>query len=109
MAAAMHMASLGGEGLRALSCLNRDKAEYLKRQLVGAGFKTRFGAPTFNEFVLSSPAGFETTYERLLERKIVAGLPLTEHYPELEGCYLMCATETKSREDVDSLVREIRS
>lgn len=109
VAAAMYMASLGGEGIRRLAALNRDKAEYLKRELATAGLGPRFEGPTFNEFVVKAPPDFEKTYDRLLDNKIVAGLPLAEYYPALAGCYLICATETKSRDDVDALVREIRS
>ncbi|MEW6137897.1 MAG: aminomethyl-transferring glycine dehydrogenase subunit GcvPA [Thermodesulfobacteriota bacterium] len=109
VAAAMYMASLGGNGLRSLASMNRDKAEYLKRELASAGFSPRFSAPTFNEFVVQAPSGFHQAYERLLEKKIVAGLPLAGYYPELDDCYLLCATETKSKADMDALVREIRS
>ncbi len=101
---AMYMGSLGGTGLRELAKLNYDKTEYLKKALNRAGFKTPFASPTFNEFVVEFPAGFETTYQRLLDRRIVAGLPLARYYPELPNCYLLCVTETKTREDLDTLV-----
>jgi glycine dehydrogenase subunit 1 len=68
-----------------------------------------FSAPTFNEFVAAFPAGFEKTYRRLLARKIVAGLPLEPYYPELAGRYLLCVTETLSKADMDTLVREVQS
>jgi len=106
---AMYLASVGGTGLRELAALNRDKAEYLKKRLAEAGFGIRFAAPTFNEFVVEFPEGFQTTYERLLEKRIVAGLPLDCFYPELERNFLLCVTEVKTRDDMDALVREIRS
>jgi len=109
VAAAMYMASLGGTGLRQLAVLNRDKSEYLKGELVRAGFKAPFSAPTFNEFVVEFPPGFESTYKRLLEKKIVPGLPLRSNYPELPNHYLICATETKTKADMDLLVQEIKS
>jgi glycine dehydrogenase subunit 1 len=109
VAAAMYLASLGGNGLRSLASMNRDKAEYLKRELASAEFSLRFSAPTFNEFVVQAPRGFQQAYGRLLEKKIVAGLPLAGYYPELEDCYLLSATETKSKADMDALVREMRS
>jgi len=109
LSAAMYMAALGSSGMRELACLNRDKAEYLKGTLQRAGFRTRFGSPTFNEFVVECPQGFRETYEQLLERKIVAGLPLAPHYPELQNHYLLCVTETKTREDLDDLAREMKS
>jgi glycine dehydrogenase subunit 1 len=109
LAAAMYMASLGGSGIRELARLNRDKAEYLKRSFKHAGFRIPFDSPTFNEFVVEFPVGFETRYKRLVDRKIVAGLPLSPYYPELSNHYLFCVTETKTREDLDALVKEIES
>lgn len=107
--ATMYMASLGGTGFRELAGLNRDKAEYLKGELENAGFTISFDSPTFNEFVVESPAGFETTYKKLLKRKIVAGLPLAPYYPELDDHYLFCVTETSSKEDMDALIKEVTS
>ncbi|OPY89793.1 MAG: putative glycine dehydrogenase (decarboxylating) subunit 1 [Syntrophus sp. PtaU1.Bin208] len=107
IASAMYMASLGGTGLRELAKLNYDKTEYLKKALTRAGFKIPFASPTFNEFVVEFPPGFERTYQRLLDRKIVAGLPLGRTYPELPNGYLLCVTETKTREDLDTLVARL--
>jgi glycine dehydrogenase subunit 1 len=105
--AAMYMASLGGTGIRELSELNHDKCAYLKAALAAAGFRLPFGAPTFNEFVVTFPSDFDRTYQRLLRRRVVAGLPLAAYYPELAGSYLLCATETLTREDLDELVKEV--
>lgn len=107
--AAVYMASLGGTGFRQLAQLNRDKAEYLKKELQKAGHAIPFDTPTFNEFVVRFPDGFEDRYRKLLEKKIVAGLPLECHYPELPDHYLLCATETVSRQDMDRLVKEVGS
>ncbi len=109
LTAAMYMASLGGTGLRRLSKLNHDKAEYLKKELKTAGFDIPFATATFNEFVVKFPAGFDATYKRLLDKKIVAGVPLAKYYPELADHYLLCVTETMSREDMDILVKEVQS
>lgn len=109
VAATMYMACLGASGIRELAQLNHDKAEYLKRQLRHAGFKIPFKSPTFNEFVVEMPPGFEKTHARLIEKKIVAGLCLETYYPELKNHYLFCVTETKSIEDMDLLVKEIAS
>jgi glycine dehydrogenase subunit 1 len=106
--AAMYMASLGGTGLRELARLNYDKSEYLKQELTRAGFKIPFAGTTFNEFVVEFPTGFEADYQRLLQEKIVAGLPLASTYPELPNHYLLCVTETKTRGDLDALVGRLR-
>ncbi len=109
LASAIYMASVGGTGIRKLALLNHDKAAYFKSELEKAGFKVPFNSPFFNEFIVKFPDGFETTYQQLLEKKIVAGLSLAPYYPELAGHYLMCATETKSKEDMDTLIREVKS
>ncbi|MCG6911494.1 MAG: aminomethyl-transferring glycine dehydrogenase subunit GcvPA [Deltaproteobacteria bacterium] len=108
-AAAMYMAALGGTGIHALAALNRNKTAYLQGALKQAGLDLPFAAPTFNEFVVKFPAGFAETYNRLLGEKIVAGLPLESYYPELRDHYLLCATETMDREDMDLLVKEVTS
>ena len=109
LTAAVYMASLGGTGFRELSQLNHDKAEYLKGELMKAGFNSPFAAPTFNEFVIRFPDRFDDTYRRLLDKKIFAGLPLAAYYPELSDCTLLCVTETATREDLDILVKEVQS
>ena len=107
LGAAIYMASLGRTGFRELARLNYDKSEYLKSQLEIAGIRVCFDNPTFNEFVVEFPAGSEQIYQRLLDKKIVAGLPLASYYSELANHYLFCTTETKSKEDMNTLVREI--
>ncbi|MBW2441065.1 MAG: aminomethyl-transferring glycine dehydrogenase subunit GcvPA, partial [Deltaproteobacteria bacterium] len=80
-AAVMYMAALGGTGIRELAQLNHDKAAYLKSALQAAGLAAPFQAPVFNEFVVKFPPGFKDTHAQLLEKKIVAGLPLAPYYP----------------------------
>ena len=106
-AAAMYMATLGGTGFRRLARLNYDKSGYLKDRLVKAGVAIAFSAPTFNEFVVRLPAGSAKVYQKLLARKVVAGLPLKRFYPELQDHYLLCVTETHSKADMDELVKEV--
>jgi glycine dehydrogenase subunit 1 len=107
LAAAMYMACLGGSGFRQLARLNYDTAGYLKEALKGAGLALPFAAPTFNEFVVRLPAGSRHRYQDLLERRIVFGLPLEKYYPELSDHYLLCATETSRKQDMDLLVQEV--
>ena len=109
IASVMYMALVGGTGIRKLAQLNHDKAEYLKNELKKAGCNTPFSSPTFNEFVVEMPEGFETKYDQLTEKKILAGLPLKKYYPALANHYLMCVTETSSKEEIDSLVQEVTS
>ena len=107
--AGMYMATLGGTGFRSLARTNYDHANYLKAELQKSGVAIAFNAPVFNEFVIRLKPGSESLYQRLLDKKIVAGVPLKQFYDELDDHYLICATETCSKEDMDRLVKEVRS
>jgi glycine dehydrogenase subunit 1 len=109
MAAGMYMAALGGTGFRELAALNRDKAEYLKSALQDAGLAIPFSAPSFNEFVVRFPEGFDRKWQALLQKKILAGIPMECYYPELANHYLLCVTEARSKDDMDRLVKEVQS
>jgi glycine dehydrogenase subunit 1 len=111
MAAAMYMATLGGSGFRRLARLNFDKAQYLKNQIRKAGpdigMETVFNAPTFNEFVVRTIKEDDDFHTPLLDKKIIAGLPLEPYYPELPGHYLMCVTETCDKTEMDIFIKEV--
>ena len=109
LAAVMYMASLGGMGFHQLAILNHDKSEYLKRELKNAGVIISFESPTFNEFVVKFPSGFEKTYNNLLENKIIAGLPLSRFYPQLTDHYLLCVTETMTKKNMNDFVKKVKS
>jgi glycine dehydrogenase subunit 1 len=96
--ATVFMELYGKQGLRELATQNLAKASYLSSKL-----KRRFTGPAFNEFVaaVSEP---DQLNHRLLERKIIGGLPLGKYYPELSNTMLLCATEMTKRVDMDSLV-----
>jgi glycine dehydrogenase subunit 1 len=59
--------------------------------------------------VVEFPNDFTATYERLVKKKIIAGLPLECHYSELANHYVLCVTETISKDDMDELVEEIKN
>lgn len=107
LTAAIYMASLGGTGFRELSKLNYDKTEYLKREMVRAGFVLPFGASTFNEFTVKFPDGFDRVRDKLIQNKIVAGFPLAQDYPELTNHAVFCVTETSTKKDMDILVMQL--
>lgn len=112
MTCAIYLASMGGTGLKHIAELNRDKAAYLKAGLIKAGFKPVFSGPTFNEFVLAPPSGFAATWQRLLEeKKTVFGLSLRDAgyagNAAVKDGWLFCATETRSRAEIDAMLKEV--
>ena len=109
LTAGMYMATLGAVGFKRLARINYDKTGYLKSELKKAGIALPFDSPTFNEFVIKLPVGSQAVYQQLLAKRIVAGLPMEKFYPELTDHYLLCVTETSSRNDLDILVKEVTS
>ena len=106
LAATIFLSTLGKNGLRELALLNLRKTDYLKNQLAKIpGFKIKFDAPVFNEFVLECPQPVEEIQNRLLEEKIIAGVSLADQYPSLKNCLLLCATELNTREEIDRLFK----
>ena len=70
--------------------------------------RAAFSALIFNEFVLQTKTSAETLQQRLLERGVMAGLPIKKWYPELENASLWCVTETKTKADIDLLVKTLK-
>jgi glycine dehydrogenase subunit 1 len=94
----------GKEGIRELALHNLAKAKYAADAL-GAVPETTLlfqNTPRFHEFVLQTDEPVETVSARLLDKKIIGGLPLATWYPELGNASLWCATELTTREQIDS-------
>jgi glycine dehydrogenase subunit 1 len=97
--ATVFMTVYGRAGLRELAEQNLAKAHYLAGRM-----PLRFRGPFFNEFVARTNGRTpDEVNERLLENKIIGGLPLGRFYPELSDCMLFCATEMNRREHMDSV------
>lgn len=102
----IYLAIYGRVGMRELAEQNLAKAHYAAEKLAATpGSELLFaGSPRFNEFVLSTAETPEAVNARLLEQKIIGGLPLSRWYPELPNASLWCATEQNSREEIDRTV-----
>jgi glycine dehydrogenase subunit 1 len=94
----------GKEGVRELALQNLAKANYAAEALsANPDAKLLFhDTPRFHEFVLQTEEPVESLSARLLEKKIIGGLPLAKWYPELGNATLWCATELTTREQIDS-------
>jgi glycine dehydrogenase subunit 1 len=93
--ATVFMELYGKRGLRELATQNLSKAHYL-----GSKVNPHFSGPYFNEFVAAAPEGVNA---RLLEKRIIGGLPLGKFYTELGSAMLLCATEMTKRDDMDAV------
>lgn len=105
LVAAVYLSTLGRTGLQHLAELNARKAHYARERITALqGYTAPFAAPTFNEFVIRCPLPPEEINRRLLEHRILGGLPLGRFYPELGDCWLLCVTESRTRQEIDRLV-----
>jgi glycine dehydrogenase subunit 1 len=96
----------GKEGMHELALHNLAKADYAAKQFssVGGARLLFAGSPRFHEFVLETQEAPEQLNARLLQQKVIGGLPLNRWYPELGNASLWCTTELNTREQIDHAV-----
>lgn len=109
LAACVYMTLLGKKGIREIAEINCDRAYYLRSQIADLkGYEVDTAQPIFNEFRVISKKPFAKIEEKLKTEKIFPGVSLETFYPELKNQFLVCATETKSKEDLDRFVEALR-
>jgi glycine dehydrogenase subunit 1 len=100
-AATVHMALLGGEGLRRVALACHANTRRLVEKLSGDHFRPRFERPCFHEAVMTSTLPLKRLLRPLYAHNLQPGYVLTDDYPQLGESMLVCATETKTEEDLD--------
>ena len=103
LAATVFMALLGKTGLRRLAEVNVARAHAARARWVGTGqLESCFSGHFFNEFVVRTRA-LEPLLRRCAAQHIVPGVALSQWYPELPDCLLVCVTEMNAREEIERL------
>lgn len=98
--ALIYLTLLGPQGLKETAEMNLERAHQLARLAEQVpGYKLKFGGPFFNEFVLECPLPAKTVVKKM-EKKGFGVYALEEK--GFENCLLVCATETKSAEDLNA-------
>jgi glycine dehydrogenase subunit 1 len=107
-AATIYMSLLGPRGLVqvASACMERSA------QLVDAltrvnGVRLAFDRPRFHEALLLLDRPVRGVLEALAARGIVGGCDVSGDYPSLGNGLLVCATETRTAEDVEAYARAL--
>jgi glycine dehydrogenase subunit 1 len=96
------MTVYGKQGLRELAKQNLAKTAYAAGQFDKHAKVLFQSTPRFNEFVVRTSEDPYAINKRLLDHKIVGGLPLKKFYPELGNAALWCCTEMTSRPAIDA-------
>lgn len=108
LTATIYLALLGPQGIKQVAYQCLQKTAYLRRKLEAAGFKLRFNAPVFKEFVIQADWDWEEINQRLLEHGYLGGFPLKLADPNLSDCTLIAVTEARTKAEMDRFVDLLR-
>jgi glycine cleavage system P protein (glycine dehydrogenase) subunit 1 len=107
-AATIHMSLLGARGLEQVAAASQRRTSELVAALTRVkGVKLAFAGPRFHEAVLKLERNVGAVLEALAGRGIVGGYDLSRRYPELGNALLVCATETRTAEDIELYARAL--
>ncbi|UCH53287.1 MAG: aminomethyl-transferring glycine dehydrogenase subunit GcvPA [Pseudomonadota bacterium] len=101
-AATIYMSLLGPEGLERVAAACHANTLATVAKLTGIkGVSSVFDRPVFHEAVLRLDIPVGDALHALEAQGILGGYDLSEHYPELGQALLVCATETRTAEDIE--------
>jgi glycine dehydrogenase subunit 1 len=111
LAATIYLETMGPRGIEAVATQCAQKAHYAARKISELeGFSLPFSAPFFNEFVVRAPGEAAPLLLRLAaEKGIDGGLALSRYDAHRPNDFLVCVTETNTREQIDALVEGLKA
>ena len=97
-----YLALMGPHGLREVARQSHAKAVYAADAIDALdGYRVLTPRPFYNEFLVSTPLPTPEMRHRLVDRRILAGVPL---FAEFDHTLLLAFTEQNTRADIDHLV-----
>lgn len=107
--AAIYLATMGKQGLRSVAEQCYHKGQYAATKIgMLPGYEIVNKGPFFKEFVVRCPLPVaDVKAHLLLEWGIIPGYDLTQDYPELGECLLVCVTEMNTVEEIDALAEAL--
>jgi glycine dehydrogenase subunit 1 len=109
LSACVYLSIMGRSGIRKVAELCLQKSHYaLERIIKIDGFKKRFSAPFFKEFVIDTPIPPKKIIKSLLKKNIFAGVDLSLFDRKLKNHLLLCVTEKRTKEEMDYFVEELK-
>lgn len=102
-AATIYMSVMGPSGLKNVAQQSHAKANTLYQKLLTIpGVTSVFSSEKFHEFVVRLPVSVKAVLAKMRLAGIQAGVDLSEYYPELDNTLLVCVTEMKTPEQLES-------
>lgn len=109
LAATIHLALLGPDGLRALGDVCVRRAHYLAEGLAAcAGASRMHDGPFFNEFALRLPVPAIGFRDAMRARGVDPGVDLGRFDPALDDCLLVAVTEMNTPADLERYLAAAR-
>jgi len=107
-AATLYMAAVGPQGLQEVAGACHANTRALAERLAAIdGVEVVFERPFFHEVVLRLSSPVPEVLRALAVQDLLGGYDLGAAYPELGNALLVCATETKSEEDIADYARHL--
>ena len=106
LAATIYLETMGRRGVQEAARQCAQKAHYAALEIGKCpGFSLPFSAPFFNEFVVRAPTEASPLLDKLAREKgIDGGIALSRFDSNRPNDFLVCVTETNTREQIDALV-----
>jgi glycine dehydrogenase subunit 1 len=106
LAATVWLATIGGSGLREMAAACLTKSEEVKRRIADLdGWQLAYPeAPTFNELLVTGPAGGDELVQRLVDDGVLAGVPARKWGGAWPDGILIALTELSSAAEIEALV-----
>ena len=110
LAATVYLSMMGKQGIKEVAKLSAQKAHYALEQIESkTGFKRKFSAPFFKEFVVEGPVAPKKVVKAGLKQNLLAGVDLNQFKMGLENGLLLAVTEKKSKNEIGRLVTFLQS
>ncbi|HYX30861.1 MAG TPA: hypothetical protein VE863_20150, partial [Pyrinomonadaceae bacterium] len=111
LCATVYLETMGRRGIQEVAQQCAQKAHYAAGAIGKLeGFSLPFSAPFFNEFVVRAPSDASVLLANLAQEKgIDGGIALSRFDADRPNDFLVCVTETNTREQIDALARDLNS
>ncbi|MBX3119471.1 MAG: aminomethyl-transferring glycine dehydrogenase subunit GcvPA [Fimbriimonadaceae bacterium] len=107
LAATIYMSALGKNGMQTVAESTVRNTQYAMSKLSEAGARVKYSGKVFGEFVLELPKSAETVQRAMMEKGVLAGLPLGKFYQGMENCLLVAVTETRTKAQIDDFATKL--
>jgi glycine dehydrogenase subunit 1 len=102
------VALLGGDGLERVAAGCSSNLSALSEKLTQIeGVEPLFDRPVFHEQVVRLPLSTSKVLQSLAAQNIQGGYDLSKEYPELGDAVLVCATEKRTRPEIDRFAQKL--